>query len=174
MRVVSNAGPLIALGKLGQLGLLLKLYGDIIIPHAVYYEVVVNGLRLGAVDAQAVNFLIEQGHIRVVGVALPSPLPTWAQSIGIGEIEVITLAQQQATDLVLIDDIRARKAARQIGLSLKGTVGVLLVALRQGYLTLQEFELLIQSIKAQPVLWISASLCDAALDCARQIAQKQS
>ena len=72
MSVVSNAGPLIALGKLGQLGLLLKLYGGI-----------------------------------------PSPLPTWAQSIDIGEIEVITLAQQQSANLVLIDDIwREKRPAR--------------------------------------------------------------
>jgi predicted nucleic acid-binding protein len=73
--VVSNAGPLIALGKLGQLGLLLKLYGNILIPHEVYHEVVINGLRIGATDAQAVHFLIEQGHIRIVDIALPSPLP---------------------------------------------------------------------------------------------------
>ena len=31
MIVVSNAGPLIALGKLGQLGLLLRLYDQILI-----------------------------------------------------------------------------------------------------------------------------------------------
>ena len=174
MIVVSNAGPLITLGKLGQLGLLLKLYGDILIPHEVYHEVVVNGLRLGAADAQAVHFLIEQGHIKIVEIALPSPLPLWAQSIDIGEMEVIILAQRQSADLVLIDDIRTRKAARQVGLPLKGTVGILLAAFRQRYLTLQEFELLIQSIKAQPDLWISASLCDSALAHARQDAQKQS
>jgi predicted nucleic acid-binding protein len=172
--VVSNAGPLIALGKLGQLGLLLKLYGYILIPHEVYHEVVINGLRLGATDAQAVHFLIEQGHIRIVEIALPSPLPPWAESIDIGEIEVITLAQRQSADLVLIDDIRARKAARQVGLPLKGTVGILLAAFRQRYLTLPEFELLMQSIKAQPDLWISTALCDGALAHARQEVRKQS
>src|SRR5919199_5800918 len=67
--------PLIALGKLGQLGLLLTLYGNILIPREVYNEVVVNGLRLGADDASAVDFLVQQGYIRVVEVALPSPLP---------------------------------------------------------------------------------------------------
>jgi predicted nucleic acid-binding protein len=51
VNVVSNAGPLIALGKLGQLSMLLTLYGAIFIPRQVYNEVVINGLRLGADDA---------------------------------------------------------------------------------------------------------------------------
>ena len=55
MRVVSNAGPLIALGKLGQLGFLLKLHDEVVVPREVYNEVVVSGLRLGAPEAQAVD-----------------------------------------------------------------------------------------------------------------------
>jgi predicted nucleic acid-binding protein len=47
VKVVCNAGPLIAPGKLGRLGLLLKLYDAILVPREVYNEVVVNGLRLG-------------------------------------------------------------------------------------------------------------------------------
>ena len=109
MNVVSNAGPLIALGKLGQLGLLLTLYGNILMPREVYNEVVINGLRLGADDAPAVDFLVRQGYIQVVEVTLPSPLPVWAQSLDAGEIEVIVLGQQQAADWVLIDNERARK-----------------------------------------------------------------
>jgi len=116
VNVVSNAGPLIALGKLGQLSLLLTLYGAILIPREVYNEVVINGLRLGADDAPAVDFLVQQGHIRVVEVVMPSPLPAWALSLDAGEIEVIVLGQQQAADWVLIDNEHARKAARQVGL----------------------------------------------------------
>jgi predicted nucleic acid-binding protein len=147
---------------------LLRLYGDILVPREVYNEVVVNGLRLGAADARAIDFLIQQGHIRIVDVTLPSLLPDWALSIDIGEVEVITLATQHDVDWVLIDDLHARKAARRVGLPIKGTVGILLSARRQGHLSLQEFELLMQGIKAQPALWISASLCDRALARARQ------
>ena len=109
--------------------MLLTLYGDILIPRQVYNEVVINGLRLGADDALAVDFLVQQGYIRVAEVALPSPLPAWAQSLDAGEIEVIVLGQQQAADWVLIDNEHARKAAREVGLPLKGTVGLLLESL---------------------------------------------
>ena len=174
MKVVSNAGPLIALGKLGQLGLMLTLYSHILIPREVYNEVVVNGLRLGADDAPAVDFLIRQGHIQVVEGITPSPLPTWAHSLDAGEIEVIVLGQQQVADWVLIDNEHARKAARQVGLPLKGTVGLLLEAWRQGHLSLQAFELLIQEMKTRPDLWISEQLCDRALGQARQEATQRS
>jgi predicted nucleic acid-binding protein len=173
VKVVSNAGPLIALGKLGQLDLLLKLYDEILVPREVYDEVVVNGLRLGGPDAQAVDFLVQQSHIQVVDVTLPSPPPSWAQPIDAGELEVIVLAQQQAADWVLIDNAHARKAARQVGLPLKGRVGLLLEAFRRGYLSLQEFEFLIQNIKAQPSPWISERLCDRALAQAKQEARQR-
>jgi uncharacterized protein len=136
VKVVSNAGPLITLGKLGQLSMLLTLYGDFLIPREVLYnEVVINGLRLGANDALAVDFLVQQGYIQVVEVALSSPLPVWAQSLDAGEIEVIVLGQQQAADRVFIDNEHARKAAREVGIPLKGTVGLLLEAWHQGHLS---------------------------------------
>ncbi len=172
MKVVSNAGPLIALGRLGQLGLLRKLYDEILIPREVFNEVVSNGFRLGAVDAQAVDFFIRQGSIRIVDVALPSPLPSWAQAIDLGELEVIVLARQKAADWVLIDDMQARRAARQVGLSLKGTIGLLLAGFRQGYLSFQEFEWLIHQIKTQPDFWVGSRLCEQALVQARQQAQQ--
>ncbi len=168
MKFVSNAGPLIALGKLGQLGLLLKLSDEILIPHQVYEEVVVNGLRLGAPDAQKVDYLVQQDHIQVIDVILPSPLPAWARPIDAGELATIILAQQQSADWTLVDNAHARDAARQAGVPLKGTIGLLLLALRQNYLSLPEFELIIQDIKAQPTLWISEKLCNQALAQARQ------
>ena len=43
MVAVSNSTPLIALSKIGKLGLLRDYFGQICIPKAVYDEVVVNG-----------------------------------------------------------------------------------------------------------------------------------
>jgi predicted nucleic acid-binding protein len=51
-KVVSNARPLIALGKLGQMGLLIKLYGKVTVSPEVYDEVV-RGIKSGAPDAVA-------------------------------------------------------------------------------------------------------------------------
>jgi len=45
MIVVTNAGPLMALAKLGLLHLLGQLYGKVEMPTAVYNEVVLRGME---------------------------------------------------------------------------------------------------------------------------------
>ncbi len=42
MPVVSNAGPLIALARIERLDLLEELFGEVIVPQAVYGEVTRN------------------------------------------------------------------------------------------------------------------------------------
>jgi predicted nucleic acid-binding protein len=45
VKVVSDASPLIALARVDCLDLLRKLYGNILIPTAVYEETVVAGVQ---------------------------------------------------------------------------------------------------------------------------------
>jgi predicted nucleic acid-binding protein len=171
--VVSNAGPLIGLAKLGRLAVLGQLYDRVLIPQEVYQEVVINGMRLGAPDADVVQFFIDQGQIQVRPIEVASDNPLFAYGIDAGEIEAIALAQREAAEWVLIDNAHARRAARAVGLTCKGTVGVLLQAFRHRYITFSDFELLMREIKRQPMLWISDRLCDAALEQARQEATER-
>ncbi|QWK12087.1 MAG: hypothetical protein KNN16_07280 [Thermoflexus hugenholtzii] len=170
MNVVSNAGPLITLGKLGQLGLLLRLYQEIFISQEVYAEVVVKGLEIGEPDAIATAFLANQGLIRVRKIELPSTLPEWSVGIDEGEISTILLALHLQADWILMDDLQARRAARAAGLRPKGSIGVLLQGLRTGHLSLAEFELLIHMIQSRRDLWIHPQLCELALQEARRFA----
>lgn len=163
MVVVSDAGPLIALSKLGRLALLSQLYEQVLIPQAVYEEVVVVGLREGHTDAIAVDHAVQLGHITVQSAASPDDDEPWSAAIDAGEVEVIVLARDSGADLAIIDNAHARRAARSVGVPLRGTVGVLLEALSKGILTILEFELLINEIKRRPEFWISQRLCDAAL-----------
>jgi len=167
VRVVSNAGPLIALGKLGQLGLLARLFDEVWIPLGVYEEVVAGGMRLGAPDAYLTQRMIEQGSIRVMSVDVSDDDP-WMQYIDIGEVEVIALAKREGVAWTLIDEVHAREIAREEGLPIKGTLGVIVEALRQSLLTIQEFEVLIAEIKARPDIWISEHLCNQVLQQVRR------
>lgn len=168
MIAVCDASPLIYLGKLGQLSLLTKLFQEIHLPNEVYNEVVLNGLRLGAIDATATNLLIEQNEFQVTAPKLPKTPPTWVKTLDFGEVQAIILAQQLKADAVLIDNRHARVAARRLGLPVKRTIGILLTAFRQKQLTLREFEWLIELIKSRPEFWISDNLCDQALAVAKQ------
>ena len=58
--------------------------------------------------------------------------------IDTGEVSAIVLAQEWDANRILIDDRRARRVAGQEGLSIIGTVGVVLLAHRLGRITAQQ------------------------------------
>ena len=60
-RIVSNATPLIYLAKTDKLNLLRGFAKQVVIPEAVFREVVTEGKRLGEKDAYRVEKCINQG-----------------------------------------------------------------------------------------------------------------
>jgi len=167
--VITNAGPLIALGKLNRLDLLAALYPEVIMPYAVYEEVVVKGLMRGAPDASAVRLFWQQQGWPVMEVPR-EVLSSFAPSVilGPGESEVIALAQTFDNPLVLIDDELARSEARRLKLRVRGTLGILASAYKQRFLSFREVEFLIQEVASRPDIWISARLCNKVLDSLRK------
>jgi predicted nucleic acid-binding protein len=55
--------------------------------------------------------------------------------LDIGEAEVLVLASELKADWVILDEEKARIAARLIGLKVIGTVGILLLAKRMGLIS---------------------------------------
>jgi predicted nucleic acid-binding protein len=161
---VSNAGPMIALGKLNRLHLLADLFREVKVPRAVYREVVLEGLARGAPDARAVQLFWQQQQWPVVDVP-ESALAAYTPPVILdpGEIEVLALARTLSGVLVLLDDEVARAEARRLKLRLRGTLGILVQGYRQGLLSLPQVELLIREIGARPDIWIAAKLCDQVL-----------
>jgi uncharacterized protein len=127
--IVCNAGPLIALSIVGQLGLLEKLYRRVLVPDTVLQEVVGAGAgRIGAAEVAAATWLE-----RVA--AAPSPEPLLSMELGPGEAAVIATAHELQARLVLIDERRARRIAEHAyRLRVKGSAGILISAKRAGLL----------------------------------------
>ena len=125
--VVSDATPLIALGKIGHLVWLPDLFGEILIPSAVYTEIAVVGAgRSGAAEIQAAQW------IRMAAVADRAKVNYLLTQLDIGEAEAIVLAQERQADWLLVDESKARTIAQRLGLRMIGTVGLLLLAKQQG------------------------------------------
>jgi hypothetical protein len=125
MKVISNAGPLIALARIGLEHLLPALFRAIVIPLAVRTEVVAEGIRhAGATIFQAATWL------DVVPVEDRTAVAVLGERLGQGESEAIVLAIEQKADVLLIDEARGRRAAEGHGVSVLGTLGVLLAAKR--------------------------------------------
>jgi predicted nucleic acid-binding protein len=162
---ICNAGPLISLGKLNRLDLLAGLYNEIQMPEAVYAEVVHFGAARGEPDARIVRgFWRRQGWpvVNVPDEALARVEP--AIVLGRGELAVLALGMTLADTDVLLDDAQARREARRLKLRVRGTLGILVQAYRETYLSLSEVEFLIQEIAVRPDIWISAELCRRMLE----------
>ncbi len=155
--VVTNAGPLIALAKLNLLHLLEPLYGKVQVPSAVYEEAVVEGMQHGFADAYTLRLFMQQkAWVPVFVGEIPTDLQ--AASLDRGEQQAIALALAR-NGLLLIDEEPARQHARQRGLTVRGTLGVLIEAYRRGSVAADQLRLYFQQIQERDDIWISPGLC---------------
>lgn len=161
MKVVSNAGPLIALAKLDRLDLLSALYGHVLIPFEVQREIRA-GVALGYGHARAIAALIDSGEIQVLQ-AKPVEIE-FKRRINLGEVGAILLALQEKATLVLIDDLDARIEAERLSLQVRGTVGILVAGVRQNLITDSEAVKLLETIEKRPDIWISKQVTQAAIN----------
>ena len=135
-RIVSNATPLIYLAKSNKLSLLHAIANQVLIPEAVFQEVVIEGKRLGEKDSYRVEKAISKGWLKVkkVNNRISFEFPLHA-----GEIEVISLAREMEIKTVIIDDAKARSAAELARLIAVGTLGIILLAIKNNIMNFDEF-----------------------------------
>lgn len=127
--VVSDSSPLIYLAWLGQFELLRQLYGQVVVPIAVWEEVALYGGDLPG--AGELRNAAAAGWMRV-GMPI-KPLGTdelAGEKIDLGESQAIAIAIEQRT-LLIIDDSDGRRVARRLGVEVTGTLGVLVRAKHQ-------------------------------------------
>ncbi len=138
MPIISNASPLIWLSKVGKLSLLKKLFGEVLIPEEVYKEAVEKGLEEGFSDAFVIKESVDNGWIKVVkldedGEKLCRKIMEHASEIHLGEAQAIILARKNKT-LLLMDESSGRAFAEAMGLKVRGTLYIIIEALRKGLL----------------------------------------
>ena len=140
MKAVANSTPLIYLTKASALHLLSSVYGEILIPEAVYREVVVAGLEKSYRDAELVEAAIEKGSIRVEKAHSKNVdrILKLVPMLHRGEAEVLALALYHRPCHVLLDDRIARLVARTLRLEVHGTLYVVMVAATKGFVTVKE------------------------------------
>lgn len=127
MQVISDTSPLSYLVLIEKDRVLPRLFGTVVIPGAVEEELAhpQSPQRLRDWMAEPPAWLKVE--------AVPQ-LPAEAELAGLdmGERAAILLAEQQAADLLLVDEKAAREVAEARGLRVTGTLGVLDVAAEEG------------------------------------------
>lgn len=129
MIVVADAGPLIALARIGQFHLLRLLFGEIYVPPSVQREVLSSSQgRPGAHEVATENWVLAADIEDWTAVQL------LRDRLDAGESEAIVLALEKKADLILIDEARGRRVAEAHGLNRTGTIGVLIMAKKRGFI----------------------------------------
>jgi len=123
---VSNTSPLLYLYRIQALHLLPALFAEVWTPGAVVEE-----LRIGSERGHDVPEVSSYGWLRVVD-PLSVPSEWLASDLGPGELAALALALENPGKVVLLDDALARRVAEAAGLTVWGTLRVLLEAKANG------------------------------------------
>jgi predicted nucleic acid-binding protein len=129
--VVSDSSTLISLAKIDSFDLLHRLFGEITISSDVYTEVAIVGSHLPGAIETANSSWIQVRHIKH-----PETLASAQErlGLGLGELSTLILAKEIGADLVILDELRARKLAQREGFRVQGTIAILEACFRKHYL----------------------------------------
>lgn len=132
MPAVSDSSTLIHLALIERLPLLRTFYGGVVLPPAVWREVVEEGH--GRPGAEAVRRASGEGWITIQAPRNEPLLRLLKHDLDEGEAEAIALAQELGAEWLLVDETDARKVAGLYGLGRTGTLGILIRGRLQGEL----------------------------------------
>jgi predicted nucleic acid-binding protein len=157
---ISNAGPLIHLAKANALHILQALYSTILILDEVKTETVDKGKEKGHPDALQIQKAIQQGWIKILQVKLNPDFQKAAKTAGITKAEAAVIQHAYQNQLTaLLDDEPARIFAKTLGVTIRGTLGILIQATKNNILNQQEA---IQTLdKLTETMYLSADLYKA-------------
>ena len=156
MIVISDTTPLISLMKADCLDILQSIFGEVIIPEAVYDELTANTNYPR--EASMINGSRYISKESVINYQSVDEL-MGKTGLDIGESEAIVMVKEKNADLLLIDEHRGRQTAKEMGIAVVGTVGLLLRAYDQKLMNAPEVWNAVEII-IQNDIRISKSLLD--------------
>jgi hypothetical protein len=123
---ISNTSPLLYLYRINAINWLPELFSEIWIPNAVVIE-------LGEGKQRGYDVPVPSAYAWLQ-IVEPQSIPTELTTLdlGMGELAALGLALETPNRIVLLDDGLARRTAQASGLTVWGTLRVLLEAKSQG------------------------------------------
>jgi len=122
-----------------------KLFGDAIIPESVYYEGVLKAKKSKRVDK--IKEGIEKGLIKVIkptksDIEIAERLQ---RTLGVGERYTIGIGISKKC-LIATDDLKPRKVAKELGLDVIGTLGILRLAYNRNLIDKAELRKMVEML----------------------------
>ncbi|NET58245.1 MAG: DUF3368 domain-containing protein [Symploca sp. SIO2E6] len=154
MMIVSDTSPINYLILINHINLLPELFDQIVIPQAVYHEL----SDTSAPSPVQTWIATPPNWLKIKPVNQPSD--AIVDLLDPGERAAILLAQELNADLILLDDMKARRAATEKGITISGTLGILD---RAATLELIDLPVAVQCLQ-NTSFWASESLFQKLLD----------
>lgn len=161
--VIADAGPLIALARVDHLWVLRELFVEVALCDAVAAEMLDGG---DFADTVRVRAALDAGWMRVQRLtpALPDVVESGLVGLGVGEslsiLWALELRSMGGAPLLLMDDSKAREAARRHGLELLGAAKALALARRAGLI--ERLSPLLETMREEGY-YLSQGVIEAAL-----------
>ncbi|MFP3952292.1 MAG: hypothetical protein ACLFVP_09170 [Candidatus Bathyarchaeia archaeon] len=155
MKAVVDTSVLIALEGLSYIELIARLFDTIIVVNSVIDEIT------GSKIYSAVEEMQRAGSVKREESSNRELLDTLSLELGKGEAETIAVASKCDDGIVLLDDLRARKRARSLGLRVTGTLGLLRTMIDKDLINNDPFELCDKLL--QQGFWIKRDQCNEVL-----------
>lgn len=132
MIVIADTSPINYLVLIDAIDILPKMFGEVIIPEAVYEE-----LRHERAP-EAVKRFINEGHSWLSIKEVEVPANTGLDNLGSGERAAIFLAETEKADMLIIDERKGMRVALSRNLTAVGTVILLEQAALKNLIDLSE------------------------------------
>src|SRR5919108_3933867 len=119
MNIVADSGPILSFARANRLDLLHKVIGELVIPDAVYEDIVIQGA--GKPGSEEVK---QSSWIKRESIKDRSLVYQLSQKLHAGEREAIALAKERG-GILLVDEYEARKEALRLGIEHFGSLRVI-------------------------------------------------
>jgi predicted nucleic acid-binding protein len=133
IKIICNSSPIIGLAKVGRLDIIENLYREIIVPEAVFDELIIKGEDKE--ETAEITKLFDRNIVTVQKVSNRNLIRALRKDLDYGESEVIVLALELQADLVVLDEKEARDMAEFYNLKKIGLLGILIRAKERGLIS---------------------------------------
>jgi predicted nucleic acid-binding protein len=161
MVVVSDTTTISNLFLIDMLWLLEKLYHNVVIPSSVFDEL--KKLESGN---RKIDKIAQAEWIKIMEVNNSDFVSILLLTLDKGEAEAIVLAKEINADLLIIDEVKGRKYAKQLNLNVIGLIGILLLAKQK--MLIKSVREILYELKEKSGFWISEKLFNATIELANE------
>ena len=145
LAAVSDAGPLIHLAEIDSLELLSE-FETLLVPETVYKEVEAGGVPDGLPDLS--YELVEADESRVK-----------TEELDAGERAAIAVAEERGV-ILLSDDLAARDAASDMGVEVRGSIGIVALGYGRGLLDGDEAAMRMRALQRETSLFVTEAVVE--------------